>query len=306
MGDWQYKDSLKGMEIRLKIAVLSDIHSNHIALQACMEKIKSQQADGVILAGDYVSDCPDPQRTLALIRQLEQQYTVWKVKGNREEYFVSHKDGFEDGWSYSTYKGSLLYTYERLKEKDIEWFRSMPVTERIEIKGTKPIRLVHGSVESTRELLYPQAENTKRYMEQIEEELLIGGHTHLQCIYEYKNKTYLNPGSVGVAIGVSKAAHMAFLCWEEKKEKWEFEFLTVPYNYEELKRQFEQSDIMEKAKLWPVLILKSIECGMNVGPLCAKGAMDMANRDHDPMIQHTIPEKYWLMSAKKLGIIKAI
>lgn len=291
------------MEALMKIAILSDIHSNIVALKECVKIIEQQEVDGIFFLGDYISDCPEPQATLKKIRQLEKKYKCWFIKGNREEYFVHHADGAEDGWKYSSYKGSLLYTYENLKEEDIELFRNYPIYLRVEIPGTAPILLVHGSPKSTRELLYPKANNTNEYMKKIEEDYLICGHTHLQFAYEYNHKILINPGSLGVAIGINSAAHMAFLNWNEKTQKWKYEFLKVPYLYSTLSEWFAKSDLMEKGKLWPKFILKSIESGINVGPICAKWAFDMAKSDGDPLLEHTIPEKYWEIAALKLGIV---
>ena len=69
------------------------------------------------------------------------------------------------------------------------------------------VTLTHGSPDSSRELLDEGMENTKQCLDQMDTEFLICGHTHRQGIYRYHGKTLLNPGSVGVAIGVSKRSH---------------------------------------------------------------------------------------------------
>lgn len=38
----------------MNIAVLSDIHGNHIALEACMEYLEKQDIDAYCFLGDYV------------------------------------------------------------------------------------------------------------------------------------------------------------------------------------------------------------------------------------------------------------
>ena len=44
----------------MRLAVFSDVHSNHHALEACLKEAEKQKADGHIFLGDYISDCANP------------------------------------------------------------------------------------------------------------------------------------------------------------------------------------------------------------------------------------------------------
>lgn len=275
----------------MKLAIVSDIHSNYIALESCMEHINKNQVDQIILLGDYVSDCPKPEKTMELLRKLSQEYCCHFIRGNREEYFLDYADGKLTDWKYSSYKGSLLYTFEHLTTKDLDWFRNMPSTDVIAIKGTKPIRIAHGSPDCAKELLDQDQENTKQCLKELKEQYLICGHTHRQMIYKYDGKCLINPGSVGVAIGVKEAAHMVYLTYKE--EEWHPELVAIPYDYEQLKREFYESHLMDKGHVWPLAILKSIETGINFGPLCAKRAYDMAVLAGETITDRIVPECYW-------------
>ncbi|HEX3022316.1 MAG TPA: YfcE family phosphodiesterase [Lachnospiraceae bacterium] len=285
----------------MKLAVISDIHSNHFALEACMNQMERERIDGVILLGDYVSDCPYPQITLDLIRKICSKYRTWMVKGNREEYFISHANGKEDGWVYEANTGSLLYTYENLKNEDITWFDEMPNTLVVEIEGTAPILIAHASIHDSRELLYAGEDNTNSLLESMGYDYLISGHTHRQILYRHKGKTFMNPGSVGVPIGSKSSAHMAMLEWFDGK--WEMDFQTIPYNYECLKKEFYASEMKQKAYLWMCCILKSIEDGVNYAPRCIKRAYDIARNELDDVSFSNIPSCYWNEAAKQLGLI---
>ena len=48
----------------MKIAVMSDIHGNYIALQRCLAHALEQNVDAYIFLGDYLGEFPYPQRTL--------------------------------------------------------------------------------------------------------------------------------------------------------------------------------------------------------------------------------------------------
>ncbi len=285
----------------MKLAVLSDIHSNSIALKACMDYIEQQSVDGLLLLGDYVSDCPNPQETLALLHKLKEKYKTFMIRGNREQYFLNYRNGTAGKWNYTSYQGSLLYTYERLTEKDLDWFASMPETMLLELEGTAPIFLVHGSPVYSRELMDAGKENTDKHLEQLQVDYMLAGHTHRQFVYGKNGKQLLNPGSVGVAIGAIEAAHMAMLIWEQGK--WNYELLTIPYDYKKVCEQFEKSSLMKKAKIWPKCILKSISTGVNLGPLCAKRSFDLAMEAKEQLENNVVPEKYWEKAAREMGVL---
>lgn len=284
----------------MRLAVLSDIHSNIVALDACISLMERIPIDGVLLLGDYTSDFPHPTRTLDRLGQLRIKYPCYAVAGNREASFLAYHEGTEKNWEDTSYQGSLLYTYQRLRKKDFEWFETLPPTRVVEIPGTAKLRLAHGSPERIRELLNPGDENTKLCMQKLDTEYLLAGHTHRQGTFEYAGKLLINPGSVGVAIGVKLAAHMAFLEWKE--ERWKAELISVPYEYPRIEEEFSRSTLLEKAGLWPKCILKSILCGENMGPLCAKRAYDLAVQEQCTKKGEAIPESYFVRAAKEYGI----
>lgn len=284
----------------MRIAVLSDIHSNYVALDACIDFINHHKVDQIIFLGDNISDCPKPELTLERIRTLDRTYETFHIRGNREEYFIEHEDGGSDDWVYSSYKGSLLYTYEHLNHEDITEFRRRANHRVLHYEGMDNILLVHGSPHSARELLHADGENTNTYMQQMPVKVMLSGHTHHQFTYRHKDKLLINPGSVGVAIGKPKTANFAILEWT--KRGWGCELITIPFDYDKLYQFFMESSLMKKAFWWPKCILKSLETGINMGPICAKRAFDLANRDNIEIVNGTIPEKYWGIAAEQLKI----
>ena len=285
----------------MRLAVLSDIHSNNIAFEACIKDIEKSNIDGICLLGDYISDCPNPQATINLIRELKSRYKTWMIKGNREQYFIKHEEDIDDGWSYLSYEGSLLYTYDELSKKDLDIFRDLPMKVTVNISGTEPILMVHGSQRHLKELLFKDKDNTKQRMLEMQENYILSGHTHVQTHYRYKNKVLINPGSVGLAIGERATAQYAILEWSKKE--WKVELKAVPYEFEKIRDIFHNSSLMNKGGVWPYCILKSLDEGINYGPLCSKKARDYAVEDGVDIENKKIPKKYWLKAAKDLGVI---
>ncbi|WP_167957749.1 metallophosphoesterase family protein [Anaerosporobacter faecicola] len=285
----------------MRVAVLSDIHSNHFALEACLHYIEKEGINKIIFLGDYVSDCPNPQTTMNLLTQIRKNYETWCIRGNREEYFIRHAQGYADGWVYQANTGNLLYTYENLRSEDLKWFQSLSNKGRVKLEGTKDIILAHGSLVNTRELLYEKAENTNKLLKEIPASYMLCGHTHKQFQYEYEGKQLINPGSVGVPIGCKKSAHMAVLSWEEGM--WKMKGVTLPYDFKRLREEFEASEMKEKAYLWMCCILHSIEDGVNYAPTCVKKAYDLAKQELGNADWNHIPPKYWNLAAKHMGLL---
>lgn len=46
----------------MKLAILSDIHGNYIALQSCLKHAWEQQVDAYLFLGDYLGEFPYPKR----------------------------------------------------------------------------------------------------------------------------------------------------------------------------------------------------------------------------------------------------
>ena len=93
-----------------KIAIMGDIHSNHSALETCIRHALDRDVDEFIFLGDYVSDCPYPQRTMKIIYEMKEKYCCHFIRGNREDYMLNHRNHPEERWTYSSASGNLLYT----------------------------------------------------------------------------------------------------------------------------------------------------------------------------------------------------
>ena len=72
----------------MKLAVLSDIHANYVALEAVTDHIESWGPDFVVVAGDIVNRGPRSGDCLDFL--LEKQRTSgWEIiRGNHEDYVI--------------------------------------------------------------------------------------------------------------------------------------------------------------------------------------------------------------------------
>ena len=64
----------------MKLAIISDVHGNFIALKKVIEKIYSLNCHEIYFLGDSVGYLPYPNETINLLRE----YKIKCIKGNHE------------------------------------------------------------------------------------------------------------------------------------------------------------------------------------------------------------------------------
>ena len=72
----------------MRIALVADVHSNILALEAVMKAIKKHSPDMIISLGDQVNLGPCPRETMDLLKSEK----VTCLHGNHERYILSAMD----------------------------------------------------------------------------------------------------------------------------------------------------------------------------------------------------------------------
>lgn len=284
-----------------KIAVIGDIHSNYVGLERCIEHMLFQKPDEFLFLGDYISDCPYPQKTMQIVYEMNRNYKCSFIRGNREDYMLNHRKNPEERWTYSSASGSLLYTYENLTEKDFSFFESLDIKGYFEKEGYQPFRYCHGSLVRSNEILEPGAENTVQLMSGLDVDLLVSGHVHFQEEKSYGKKKILHPGAVGVSWYFDGKTQCMMLHGE--KSGWEAEFFQLKYDVEKLVKDFENSGLLEKAPYWSRITIHTLRTGKDHNLACLNRAMQLCEEAEGSVTWPDIPEKYWQQAVREFGII---
>lgn len=279
----------------MKIAAFGDIHSNHIALRACLDAVEKIGVDGIVLLGDYVSDCACPQKTMALLKEIAERFPCRIIRGNREEYMIDHADG-KSVWQNNSQSGSLLYTYENLTAEDIEWFRSLPIAMKVEMDGVPDFEICHGAQWQTRVMLLPGTEYVDEMLSRMETDMMLCAHTHEAFIIEKDGKTIVNGGSLGLPCSGDNAA--AFAMIELIDGRWTPRLMRVPYDIDALVREFHESGFMERGHVWSRAMAKTICTGRDFTMECI-GLVERYSKE-EGMLFHA--EELWQRAAAELGI----
>ena len=283
----------------MKIAVLSDIHGNYIALQKCIDYALDKGVETFIFLGDYVGELAYPQKTMEIIYSLKEKYNCFFIKGNKEDYWLDYQANGEKGWNEcDSTTGSLYYTYHNLIQKDLEFFKSLSHTAELKFDEFPAITICHGSPQKANEKLLPNNEKTLAIMEENVSSYILCGHSHVQGKIEHNGKMVLNAGAVGVSLhGDGKAQ---FMILEGSEQKWNYEFISLEYDVEKVIEDLCTSGLMQKAPAWCKVSANLLRTGVTShGTVLAK-AMELCRNELGECNWPDVPEKYWDLAVKEI------
>ena len=282
----------------MRIAAFGDIHSNHIALEACLDKLEQIGADGIVFLGDYVSDCACPQKTMELLRKAAEKYRCWFIRGNREEYMIDHADG-KNVWENNSQSGSVLYTYENLTAEDIDWFRSLPISMKVEMEGAPAFEICHGGHSRSRLMLLPGREEFDEELALMETDLMLCAHTHKSFIGEKNGKTIVNGGCVGLP-GLDGEGYTGatFAVIDLIEGKWVPQLMRADYDTEAVIREFHESGFMERGHVWAKTVTKTLRTGEYYTLKC----IDLVNQYVKETGLPFETEEHWQWAAMALNL----
>ena len=283
----------------MKIAVFSDIHGNYIAFQRCLEYALSQNIKYFFFLGDYLGECPYPERTMKMLYELNEKYHCFFVRGNKEEYWLTYHKSGETGWKdYDSTTGSLLYTYSHLSEKDMAFFSCMPISRTITFSDMPAITICHGSPYKVNEKLLTNKERTLKIIYSMDSSLLLCGHTHIQDCFLYKDKCIANPGSIGVPF--QSNGNTQFMILHGENGDWKNEFISLKYDTEKVIKDLYVENLDKHAPSWCYVTEQLLRKGdVSHGTVLAK-AMNLCQENTGKCNWPDIPESFWKEAIKEL------
>ena len=271
------------------IAVLSDIHSNYHAFKACYEDALKQGAERFVFLGDYVSDLAMPREVLDLVYEIGSKYPTVCLRGNREKYMLDCADG-SASFARGSKSGSLLYTYEQLRQKDLEFFRQLKISDTVELGGVT-IEIAHAAMDNDRYYFDSRDGRAAQIFPKMKYNYLLTGHCHKQYALRQDGKTILNPGSVGVPHGGTRAAKFALL--DISDGNLDYKLWEVPYDIAASIRSQFSSGLVSCAGFWAIGILHDLITGQERTMELLANVEQMG----DPL-----DETAWDQAATKLGM----
>ncbi len=183
----------------MKIAVVSDIHGNALALKAVLADLERQGgADRIIVSGDIAAYGPTPNEVFAILRDLP---NAQFLLGNCDRYLLEKTYPATGG---DDWKDKLLlsfrWTAEHMDARALGFLGSLPLSLTIR-QGDWRLLAVHGSPRSDEEGFTAATSDDDFDSMGIDPavvDLLVCGHTHVPLDRTIKGVRVVNAGSVGL------------------------------------------------------------------------------------------------------------
>jgi predicted phosphodiesterase len=211
----------------MRVAVISDVHGNRLALDAVEADIALHGVDAIVNLGDLFAGPVDPVGTADYL--IERSYPT--VIGNHDRYLLETPD--------DKIVRIDRHVRDLLSPVHLDYLKSLPKT--LDIEGE--VFLCHGTPRSDEEpwldawwsgrtvTMPGEAEVTAR-AEGLDFPMLLCGHTHVSRVVRLRDgRLVVNPGAVGLQInyGVPDARYAII---ERRGGVWSATLRAVPYDFE--------------------------------------------------------------------------
>jgi len=206
----------------VRLAVISDVHGNSLALEAVLADIRAEGADAVVCLGDNVSGPLDPAGAADLLVGLG----CPSVTGNHDRWIFGEDPDAIDRFALA-----------RLSPTHRQWLADLPATRVLDGE----VFLCHGTPASDEELWLdsyyfdrktrvPGEADVAAHAAGLDFPVLLCGHTHIARSVRLKDgRLIVNPGSVGLQFVLgSPDARYALI--DRRNGGWSVSLRTVPYD----------------------------------------------------------------------------
>jgi putative phosphoesterase len=285
----------------MRVAVLADIHGSLPSLEAALHAIHAQPVDGLLVAGDMTCG-PNSSEVL---RRLQAE-NACMVLGNNEGYLLRFDAGQAPEWWHTSHQWAFnRWVYRTIDRASLDLLHSLPEQRVIDLPGTTLIRMFHGSLRDSREMLDPRLypEPLKDAFSRTSEPVLICGHTHLPWQKRVDGRLAFNPGAVTFPCNGDPGAQYAILTWGTSA--WEVEHFSAPYDHSLVRTDFINSGLLQEGGALARAFLLSIEYGRDVAMNFLNYAYRKAAEAGYPDCEY-VPDGIWDAAAQSFDWEKEI
>ena len=189
----------------MRLALMSDIHANLQALDACMLHARAQRAQRFAFLGDLVGYGADPSAVVERIKLLTEEGAV-VLKGNHDAMAVSPPAEVK-----TVGDSTAKWTHDQLRPEQRAWLEQLPMTLLLD-----RMLLVHASADQPERwrYVYDQRAATASLdaaAADPEVRYVFGGHVHMQTLYYRGSGHALMPFTPQPGVAVPVPLHRQWL-----------------------------------------------------------------------------------------------
>jgi len=236
----------------MRYLILSDIHSNVEALEACVQRAKHASYDSVLCCGDVVGYGPNPIEAVDGIRSLN----ALTIRGNHDRVAA----GLDEPTQFNPHARRAVYwTRATLPDQYRDYLANLPIGP---VAVGSEAQLVHGALTHEDDYIFTEADADENFV-LAGKPLTFFGHSHFPVVfcndgrdssfqatsYEFDEfiavkcepgkKLLVNPGSVGQPRDGDPRA--SFAIWDADHGR--IEFYRVEYDVKSTQRKMRDADL---------------------------------------------------------------
>lgn len=231
----------------MRVAILSDIHGNAVALETVLKEIKLLDIEYLFILGDIVGYYYHADKVMDLLEEWPKKVII---QGNHEVLLKNAIECPDVANKIRARYGSGIEIAQRTLTSDqIKMITTLPFVKKFQINSLQFL-LSHGSPWDLNTYIYPDSE-----LEILEKCMIPGidyvflGHTHYPFIFQRDGISVVNVGSVGQARDWGGVASWVVLDTVNRV----LVFKKTPYNMADLVAEVKEID-PHCSYLWEVLL----------------------------------------------------
>ena len=231
----------------MRIAIISDIHGNQLALEAVLRDLASQPAcDQVVIAGDLCLNGPRPREVLELVQGLKCPV----IQGNVDLETVTQAPEKGD-----KKRSAVGWTREQIGEAGVAYLASLPFSYCVDNPAGRDLLIVHANPLNLEDALFPNAEDEEleRLLGGLDTRIgaLAFGHLHIAYIRRWHELLLVDVASCGAPRDEDRRAAYGILTWQASG--WSAELRRVDYDLPAVLKQIKSSGMPNAEKRVKVL-----------------------------------------------------
>lgn len=203
----------------MRLAIISDIHGNFIALQTVLAEIEKERVDQIVCLGDVTFNGPQPRQAVQRLREL----ACPVVMGNTDEFLFNPPTPEPNNENDQRIVDVVHWAIAQLSPDDIAFVQTFQPRVELALENGK-LLCFHGSPNSNQDLILattPDAE-LARFFDRYKSAVMAGGHSHTQMLRRYLDTVLINPGSVGMPFERDASGRV-----QQRSPRAEFAILTA-------------------------------------------------------------------------------
>ncbi|GCE19637.1 metallophosphoesterase family protein [Dictyobacter kobayashii] len=221
----------------MRVAIISDIHGNKLALDTVLEDLAQQPAiDQLIIAGDLCLNGPYPKEVLETIQNLHCPV----IQGNVDADVVN-----QNSKKGPKKQSVIAWTREQVGPAGIDYLASLPFSHLVENPNGTDLLVVHANPLNQEEAIFPTTPDSK--IEHLCGDLpptigaLAFGHYHVAYMRRWRHLLLVDAGSCGLPRDGDLRSSYAILTWQDNI--WQAEHRRVKYDVKAVVKQLKNSGI---------------------------------------------------------------